>query len=76
MRETIDKFYADTGRYPQSLEELVEKKYLRMLPVDPVTDSTMTWIVVPPDDGSKGNVYDVRSGASGTIKGRTPYSEL
>ena len=39
MRETIDKFYADTGRYPESLEELVERKYLRAIPPDPITES-------------------------------------
>lgn len=67
MRDAIDKFLADRGRYPATLEELAEKRYLRKLPVDPVTDSATTWVVVPPPttDGREG-VYDVRSGASGT----------
>lgn len=74
-RESIDKFYEDTGRYPDSLGELVEKKYLRSLPVDPITNRATDWIIVPPDDGSKGSVYDLRSAAQG--KGRTgiPFSE-
>lgn len=67
MRDAIDKFLADRGRYPATLEELAEKRYLRKLPVDPVTDSAATWVVVPPPstDGREG-VYDVRSGAAGT----------
>jgi general secretion pathway protein G len=44
VRQTIDKFFADTGQYPQSLQELVEKKYLRALPVDPITERTDSWI--------------------------------
>jgi general secretion pathway protein G len=75
-REVIDQFYADRGRYPDSLEQLVEKKYLRTLPVDPITDSSTTWLVVPPEDATKGNVYGIRSGAPGTSRNGTPYSEL
>lgn len=74
-REIIDQYHADTGRYPESLEELVEKKYLRGMPVDPVTESTSTWIVVPPEDASKGGVYSIRSGAPGNGRDGRPYSE-
>lgn len=76
MREVIDQFYADRGRYPDSLEQLVEKKYLRSLPVDPITDSTGTWILTPPDDASKGNLHGIRSGAPGNSRSGKPYSEL
>lgn len=76
VRETIDKFYGDTGRYPESLNELVEKKYLRSLPVDPITESSIDWVIVPPDDVSKGNVYSIRSGAPGNRRDGTPFSEL
>ena len=72
-REVIDQFYSDTGRYPDSLEQLVEKKYLRSVPVDPVTDSTGTWIVVPPEDGAKGAVYSIKSGAPGNDRSGKPY---
>lgn len=75
-RETIDKFYGDTGRYPESLEELVEKKYLRALPVDPVTESASTWILEAPEENTKGNVYNIRSGATGSTHSGTPFSEL
>jgi len=65
MRESLDKHYADTGRYPGSLEELVAKHYLRAIPKDPFTQSAATWVAVPPQDNRKGNVWDVKSGAKG-----------
>jgi general secretion pathway protein G len=74
-RAVIDQFYADTGRYPDSLEQLVEKKYLRALPVDPVADSNSAWILVPPDDTTKGNIYSIRSGAPGNDRKGRPYAE-
>jgi len=75
-REVIDRYYGDTGRYPDSLEQLVEKRYLRTLPVDPITDSSQTWILVPPEDGSKGKVYDIRSGAQGNARSGKRFAEL
>jgi general secretion pathway protein G len=74
-RAAIDQYYSDTGRYPDSLEQLVEKKYLRSVPLDPVADSTATWIVVPPDDGAKGGVYTIRSGAPGNDRHGKPYAD-
>jgi general secretion pathway protein G len=65
MRETLDKYYGDKGRYPDALDELVSSKYLRSLPLDPITESHETWIVVPPDQPEMGGVYDVKSGAEG-----------
>ena len=74
-RAVIDQFHADTGRYPESLEQLVDKKYLPRLPFDPVAESDASWIVVPPGDTSRGNVYDIRSGAEGKGHNGKPYSE-
>lgn len=74
-RDAIGKYYADKGKYPESLESLVTDKYLRRLPLDPVTDSTTTWVVVPPDDPKKGGVYDIKSGAQGKASDGTTYSE-
>ena len=74
-RAVIDQFYSDTGRYPDSLEQLVEKKYLRSLPVDPITESTTTWTVVAPEDEALGAVYDLRSGAPGNDGSGKPYAE-
>lgn len=66
MRQAIDKFYADRGRYPASLPELVQQKYLREIPLDPVTDSTETWKLLPPPGQQPGSaVFNVRSGATG-----------
>ena len=76
VRETIDKFYGDTGRYPESLEELVEKKYLRALPVDPITESTSTWLIEAPDSGAKGSVYTIKSGAPGVDRNGKSFGEL
>lgn len=60
MREALDKFYGDNGRYPDKLEDLVERRYLRAIPVDPYNESP-TWIVVAPKDSARGGVIDVRS---------------
>lgn len=59
IRDAIDKFYGDQGRYPNNLPELVDKRYLRALPVDPVSESS-EWIVIAPQDSTQGAVYDVR----------------
>ena len=59
IRDAIDKFHGDQGRYPDSLNELVDKRYLRSLPLDPVTESPH-WIVIAPPDSAQGAVYDVR----------------
>ena len=65
MREAISRYYADKGKYPESLESLAADKYLRRVPLDPITDSAATWEIVRPEDPQKGGVYDVRSGAPG-----------
>jgi general secretion pathway protein G len=65
MRDALDKHYADAGKYPTSLDELVAKRYLRSIPKDPFTHSASTWVAVPPQDSRKGNVWDVRSAAKG-----------
>jgi len=75
-RDAIDKFYGDTGRYPESLEELVEKKYLRSIPYDPLLEGSDHWTIVPPPAETKGSVYDLRSSAPGTARNGKPFSEL
>lgn len=76
VRETIDKFYGDTGRYPESLEELVERKYLRSLPRDPVNDRDDSWVLLPPEGDAKGNIYDIKSGATGQTQDGKAYKDL
>jgi general secretion pathway protein G len=87
FREVIDLYRADKGHYPPSLEALVDEDYLREIPVDPITKSASTWVViyeeldpdaVPaetdlPEDGSLG-VADVLSGAEGPSLDGTPFS--
>ncbi len=65
VREAIDKFYADHARYPNDLQELERARYLRAVPVDPMTDSASTWTVQAPpaSSGTTGAVYDLHSGS-------------
>jgi general secretion pathway protein G len=67
-RQALDKYFGDNGKYPDALDDLVLKKYLRSLPTDPFTESTTTWTIVAPDSPEKGAVFDIKSGAPG--KGR------
>jgi general secretion pathway protein G len=78
FRDRIDQYYADKGRYPESLEALLEQGYLRRIPVDPMTGST-DWELVPaeadPDDPDSSGIYDVRSASTATSMSGTPYNE-
>lgn len=84
FRTTIDQFYADQGKFPDSLQDLVDKKYLRDIPKD-ITGQNDTWVVVaplPPADGGqqgqqevKGSVYDVHSGSTQVGSNSVPYNE-
>jgi general secretion pathway protein G len=73
MRDAIDKYHGDTGRYPDSLDVMVSSRYLRALPVDPITERADTWQLVAPSDGVAGAVYDIRSGAPGVARDGSSY---
>jgi len=75
MREALDHHYGDTGRYPDSLEALVEKRYLRQMPVDPIVERSDMWLTLPPPEGAEGQVGDVKSGAPGTARDGSAYAE-
>jgi general secretion pathway protein G len=75
VRDAIDKYYGDTGAYPETLDTLVERRYLRKPPLDPVTDRVDTWIVVPPVDGAGSGVADLHSSAAGNGSDGTPYAQ-
>lgn len=75
MRDAIDKYYGDRDEYPASLDVLVEKKYLKKVPIDPITDSTTTWVVIPSKASSKNDVYDVKSGSTTVSSKGDAYSE-
>ncbi|MFN3752342.1 MAG: type II secretion system protein [Thiobacillus sp.] len=74
VRDAIDKYHADTNTWPPTLEALAERRYLRAVPVDPLTERADTWQTVPPPDGGSG-VYDLRSGAEGAGLDGVPYGD-
>lgn len=76
MRLSIDQFYADKGRYPNTLDELVENKYLRTIPADPITESASTWILIAPANAKLGAISDIKSGAPGSDSQGRPYESL
>jgi general secretion pathway protein G len=73
LREAIDKHRADTGRLPANLQALAQARYLRVVPVDPITDRDDTWVPVASPDVSVPGVYDVRSGAPGLGRDGSAY---
>lgn len=75
MREALDKYYSDTGAYPNALEDLTQKKYLRSIPRDPITESDTSWVIIAPTNDAKGAVYDVKSGAAGNGVDGTAYAD-
>ena len=75
MRSAIDKFYGDNERYPASINELVTKKYIRSVPMDPITESTETWVTQALNLDTNNAVFDIKSGATGTAKDGTAYAE-
>lgn len=66
IRDAIDKYFGDQGKYPDSLDDLVAKRYLRQLPLDPLSE-TANWNVVAPQDPTQGNVYDVQPPARASL---------
>ena len=74
MRDAIGKYYADKGKYPESIDALASDRYLRKVPLDPITDSATTWIPVAPQDPQKTGVFDVKSGAEGRALDGTDFS--
>ncbi len=80
MRDAIDQYYADKGKYPGGLDALVSEGYMRKVPEDPITKSSGSWVTVPaePDPNSptsEPGIYDVKSGAQGTGLDGTAYSD-
>jgi general secretion pathway protein G len=80
MRDAIDKFHGDRGRYPNSLGELVSERYLRAVPVDPITERNDTWQAVAPSvdevgQSETGELYDIKSGAPGIARDGSAYAD-
>ena len=76
LREMIDKHHADLGSYPQSLQDLVARRYIRSVPEDPITGSADTWQLIPSGDPNAAGTFDVRSGAEGVTRDGRAYGEL
>jgi len=68
FRDAIDKYYSDKGAYPPTVDDLVTSKYLRKIPIDPMTDSTTTWTMVNPEQADSTGIVDIRSGAPGKAR--------
>jgi general secretion pathway protein G len=80
MRDLIDQYYADKGKYPTSLDALVSDGYMRKIPIDPITKAADTWQTTPAEadpanPSAEPGVYDVKSGATGTALDGTSYSD-
>ena len=75
MREAIDKHFGDYGQYPDSLLALVERHYIRAVPLDPFTKSADGWQMVVSEDPDHPGIRDVHSGADGTASDGTAYKE-
>jgi len=69
MRKAIDGYYADTRKYPDSLQTLVDKHYIRSVPSDPITERSDTWVV---DDQGEG-IVDIHSGSEEVDSEGIPY---
>lgn len=72
IRQALDQYREDHGANPDTLQALVDKRYLREVPQDPVTGSRDTWQLQPSDEQGLG---DVRSGAPGTAKDGSAYAD-
>ena len=79
MRDAIDQYYADKGKYPASLDALVSDRYMREVPIDPITGRRDTWVFTqadpdPSNPAGGPGIYDVKSGAEGAALNGTRYS--
>ena len=80
MRDVIDQYYADKGKYPSSLDALVSDGYMRKIPVDPITKTADTWQTDPaePDPANptaEPGIYNVKSGAPGMALDGSAYAD-
>ena len=74
LREAIDKYYADLNEYPDTLAALVDKHYVRSVPVDPFTKVNDSWTLIPSDDPDHAGIRDLHSGAAEQATDGTPLA--
>lgn len=75
LRISIDRYQADQGHYPNALNDLVTAKYLKAIPLDPVTESA-DWKPTEGSEPGQEGIIDVHAGASGTTRDGTAYAAL
>jgi general secretion pathway protein G len=73
VRESIDRYFGDLGQYPDALAALVDKHYIRSVPVDPFTKSAETWLVVASDDPDHPGLRDIHSGSPDSGADGSPF---
>ena len=73
VRESIDKYYADLGQYPDALPALVDKHYIRSVPIDPFTKSAETWLMIASEDPDHPGVRDIHSGSPDIASDGSPF---
>ncbi|MFC2163464.1 type II secretion system protein [Acidobacteriota bacterium] len=81
LRQLIRQYYGDKGKFPISLQTLVDEEYLYKIPVDPITKSSSTWLelqeVLTDEDviaGVQAGISDVKSGSEKTALDGTLYN--
>jgi len=80
LRKALDDYYADNGSYPAELQVLVDKRYLRNIPVDPFTDRGDSWAVdrddsKDRDEGKQAGIRDIHSGSDGQGRDGTAFKD-
>ena len=75
LREAIDQYFGDKGNYPGDLEDLASERYIRKIPIDPITKTADSRIVVLSRDSESSGIVDIRSGSNAIDSSGTPYSE-
>ena len=76
LRSSLDRHYEDKGKYPETLQALVDARYIKEIPVDPVSESASTWVSLDDPQGELEGIVDVRSGARGATPQGVVYADL
>lgn len=72
IRRSIDQYYSDQGVYPESLTKLIEKRYLRSIPIDPMAEKS-GWTIIK--DKEVGGIYDIKSTSQDIASDKRVYAE-
>ena len=80
LNHSLEQYQADRGKYPTSIGQLREEKYLRDIPVDPMTQSKDTWVTEfeapdPDNPDAEVGIFRIRSGSTDLGENQIPYNE-